>query len=419
MLTHEDNAFLTQTGPGTPMGELWRRFWLPALLPGELPEPDCAPVRIRLLSEELVAFRDSSGRVAFMQNACPHRGASMFFGRNEEDGLRCVYHGWKFDVTGACVDMPNEPAESNFKHKIQATTYPGADWGGLIWVYMGPKHLSPQLPQLQWCILPDNQRYVDKWLQNCNSTQAHEGEIDTSHISFLHRTFEDPGAGPRRNVTSLALAALDGAPQLTVKETEYGFVYGARRTTPDGNYYWRCTQFLLPNYSIIAGGNGGRCWIPMDDEHCWVFAYTCNPQAPMSEDELRPYKTGASGYARKIPGTFHTLMNAGNDYGIDRDMQHTKNFTGIWGVRDQDLAVVESMGGVYDRTKERLGTADTAIIAARRMLIRYARELQQGKEPYAASHGEAYRVRGLGLIDREGDLGALLANHREGMKVTG
>jgi phthalate 4,5-dioxygenase len=172
MLSASDNDLLTQTGPGTPMGNLFRRFWLPALQISELPEPDCAPIRFRILSEDLVAFRDTDGRVAFFANACPHRGASLFFGRNEESGLRCVYHGWKFDHTGACVDMPSEPAESNFKNKVRVQSYPGAEWGGLIWIYMGPPEKQPELPRYEFCLREDTSKFnFYKWAQESNYAQ--------------------------------------------------------------------------------------------------------------------------------------------------------------------------------------------------------------------------------------------------------
>src|SRR2546421_8821889 len=155
MLSKEDNELLTRTGPGTPMGELFRRFWLPALLPSELPTPDCDPIRFRILGEDLIAWRDSNGQPGFVANNCPHRGASLFFGRNEEEGLRCVYHGWKFDVSGACVDMPNEPPDSNFKHKVKATAYSCVEHGGLIWTYMGLLAEPPALPELEFTLVPD------------------------------------------------------------------------------------------------------------------------------------------------------------------------------------------------------------------------------------------------------------------------
>src|SRR5438034_773752 len=160
MLTRTDNDLLSRVGPGTPMGELFRRFWLPAMMPWELPGPDCPPVRVRLLGEDLVAFRDTSGKVGVLAQNCPHRGASLFFGRNEEQGLRCVYHGWKFDHTGACVDMPNEPPESNFKDKIHHVAYPCAERNGVVWAYMGPARPVPALPGFEWNTVPEGHSYV-------------------------------------------------------------------------------------------------------------------------------------------------------------------------------------------------------------------------------------------------------------------
>jgi phthalate 4,5-dioxygenase oxygenase subunit len=187
MLTAADNETITRTGPGTPVGELFRRFWLPALLPSELSHSDSDPLRLRLLGEDLIAFRDTGGRVGILQNNCPHRGASLFFGRNEEAGIRCVYHGWKFDVTGQCVDMPNEPAESDFKHKVRATAYPTREWAGLVWVYMGPSGLEGDLPRFEWAGVPPENRYIGKYLVDANWLQVIEGSIDTAHTAFLHR----------------------------------------------------------------------------------------------------------------------------------------------------------------------------------------------------------------------------------------
>lgn len=412
MLSRVDNELLCRVGPGTPMGELLRRFWVPALMPGELPAPDSPPVRVRLLGEDLVAFRDTNGEIGVVAENCPHRGASLFFGRNEENGLRCVYHGWKFDTSGSCVDMPNEPPESNFKHKVHVTAYSAAEWGGVIWVYMGPPELKPELPQHDWCLVPDNQRYIGKWIQECNFVQCYEGEIDTSHISFLHSGI-DPIEGTGR---FRGLAAKDGAPKLLLKETDYGFVYGARRDTGKGDYYWRVTQFLVPDFSLIPSPKyptGGRCWIPIDDHRTWVLAYVYNPERAITEEELVPYTSGAQAFAGLIPGTFRTKANKENDYLIDREMQKTMNFTGIWGTRNQDTAVVESMGRIMDRTNERLGTADLAVISARRILIRMAKQLQEGIEPYAPSHGEVYRVRALDCVDAESDFDRLLTHYRE------
>ena len=410
MLSATDLKMLTQTGPGTPMGELFRRFWLPAMLPRELPEPDCAPVRLRLLGEDMVAWRNTDGSIGVMQNACPHRGASMFFGRNEENGLRCVYHGWKFDAEGACVDMPNEPAESNFKHKIKAAAYAAAEYGDVIWVYMGPKDLQPELPHLEWALVPQDQRAVHKWFQDCNYAQGMEGDLDTSHVSFLHRVFEPANDRADRRLASNGQAILvaDGSPILTVKETDYGFAYGARRNG-ENEYYWRVTQFLLPGYSMIASADSKRSsgsWLPVDDEHCMGWRFNWDYATPWPADK----RNGTGSYPR-VDEKFRAVGTKENDYQIDRQMQKTFNFTGILNIREQDTAMTETMGAIMDRTREHLGTTDMAIILYRRQMLRLARALQQGVEPFAASHGSVYRVRALDVMDREGEFEPFLHNH--------
>ena len=418
MLSMADTEALCRVGPGTLMGEFFRRFWLPGLLDRELPEADCPPVRFRLLGEDLVVWRNTDGSVGAMQNACPHRGASMFFGRNEENGLRCVYHGWKFDATGQCVDMPNEPAESNFKHKIKAMAYPCAEWGGVIWLYMGPAHLQPELPQMEWCLVPPEHRFVKKWIQDCNYAQALEGEVDSSHISFLHREQLN-----RKETTKAqrGLSATDSAPVLTVQETEYGMTYGARRVAEDGSYYWRVTQLMLPNYSLIPSpersGGGGHCWIPMDDEHTWGWGYMCDAGKPIRAELRAAMEAGKQLVAEVPANSWWPTPNAANDYKIDRELQKYGTFSGIAGIRHQDLAMVESMGAIYDRSREHLGTTDMAVIAIRKILLRLARDLAKGKEPPAASNGELYRLRPIDAVDTEGDFGKLLTKREAEGKI--
>src|SRR5215212_3748263 len=205
MLSKQDNELMTRVGPNTPMGNVMRQYWHPMLLTSELAENDGAPLRVRLLGEDLVAFRDTDGNVGLVAENCPHRGASLFFGRNEESGLRCVYHGWKFDTSGACVDMPNEPPESNFKHKVKITAYPGADWGGVIWIYIGPPELKPELPNFEWCLVPPEQRVVHRWYHECNYAQAMEGDLDTAHVSFLHKLLDGGDANFRRTSSNGAV----------------------------------------------------------------------------------------------------------------------------------------------------------------------------------------------------------------------
>ncbi|HZT06284.1 MAG TPA: Rieske 2Fe-2S domain-containing protein [Chloroflexota bacterium] len=412
MLSTEENALLTRTGPGTPMGELFRRFWLPALLSEELPNSDCPPIRLRLLCEDLVAFRDSTGRVGILGAHCPHRGASLFFGRNEERGLRCVYHGWKFDADGHCVDMPNEPPESNFKDKVHAPSYPTRERAGLIWIYMGPADRRPSLPELEWARVPDDHRLVAKWLQETNYLQGFEGDIDTSHASFLH-TYLDPSQSPGDRTIRPDLKAADRAPKIIVDQTDYGFRYGAKRRVGDGTFNWRITQWLMPTYSLIGFIDfpaNGRCWIPIDDEHTWTFFFHFHPERPLTEKERASFASGRAFPPHLIPGTYRPLRNRENEYMLDRELQRTSTYTGIYGVNDQDRAIQESMGAIYDRTQEHLATADTAVIAARRRLIQAVRDLQRGIEPYPASHGDLYHVRALDAVTNHDDMRALLAD---------
>jgi len=397
MLSREDNELLTQVGPGTPMGELWRRFWIPGLLSSELSGPDCPPIRFRLLGEDLVGFRDTNGNVGVVVENCPHRGASLFFGRNEESGLRCVYHGWKFDVTGSCVDMPNEPPESNFKHKVRVMAYPAMEWGDAIWVYMGPPALRPPLPEFEWCRVPASHRSVGKYFSDASYAQGMEGDVDSAHVSFLHRWL-NPADNPTQE-TRNGLIQDDGAPRLFVRETDYGFMYGARRLLADGTYYWRVTQWLLPCFSLVPNPNfprGGRVYVPVDDKHTVVFSYWYHPERPLRDDDPKIF------LPLMHAGTFQPIMTRENDFMIDREAQRTKTFSGIpFDGVSQDLAIVQSMGHIVNRTRERLGTADVAIIAARRILLRLAKQLRDGMEPFAASHGDLYHVRALDVIDSE------------------
>jgi len=419
MLSNEENEFLCHVGPGTPMGELFRRFWLPAMLPDEVPEPDCPPVRLRLLGEDLVAYRDTTGQVGVLEAHCAHRGASLFFGRNEECGIRCVYHGWKFDATGQCVDMPNEPAESNFKNKIHLTAYPTRERGGVIWVYMGPPDRMPEIPDLEWTLVPDSHRSVSKWIQDTNYMQGYEGDIDSSHSSFLH-SFLDPSKSPNDTTIRSDQKAMDKSPKILVNDTNYGFRYGAKRAIGNNTYNWRITQALLPTYSLIPFLKfpaGGRAWIPVDDEHTMTFYASCHPERPLTDEDQAVRRTGRAFPPELIPGTFRPLRNMENDYLIDRELQRTFNYSGIYGVNDQDRAIQESMGPIQDRSTEHLGTADLAIIAARRGLLKAARDLQQGIEPYAAHHPEVYRVRAMDVNCSLEELDAVVETYGSGLRA--
>src|SRR6266511_1093229 len=270
MLSKEDNELLTRVGPGTPMGQLMREYWIPALLSSELAGADCSPLRVRLLGEDLIAFRDTSGRVVMLRGNCPHRGASLFFGRNEDNGLRCVYHGWKFDVAGRCMEMPNEPPESNFKDKIRAVAYPCEERGGLVWTYMGARATPPPLPDLEPNMLPEEKTVVTMALRECNWLQGLEGDIDTSHLQFLHYGSVPTAAVEAGTFSQYGLD--ERAPRFSVTDTEYGTMYGARRPAEADTYYWRIASFLFPFFTMIPTGLLGhqivaRAWVPLDDDH--------------------------------------------------------------------------------------------------------------------------------------------------------
>ncbi|MBI2761293.1 MAG: Rieske 2Fe-2S domain-containing protein [Chloroflexi bacterium] len=402
MLSQEENKLLTETGPGTPMGDVFRRFWLPALLSSELPSPDSEPVRLTLLSEDLIAFRDTEGRVGVLDRYCLHRGASLFWGRNEDCGLRCVYHGWKYDVTGQCVDMPNEPAESRFKEKIQTTAYPTEERGGVIWVYMGPRGTRAEVPELEWTRVPESHRLVSKRIQECNYLQNVEGEVDSSHVSFLHSTV-DSGSDLSRTGGVGGNLVYDRSPRFNVKTTDYGLMITARRSAGEGGYYWRITPFMMPVYTIIPFEPGVpqtfTAAVPIDDTHIFGFSATWHPDRPLTEEELERHKLGYGAHVRLLPGSFNTLANKANDYLIDREVQRTKTFTGIHGVREQDMAVQsDQWGPITKRWKEHLGTTDLAVIAMRRRLLRTIKNLQQGIEPPEAHNGAAYRVRSAAIV---------------------
>jgi phthalate 4,5-dioxygenase len=409
MLSRDENQVLIETGAGTPAGEYFRRYWLPALLSSELPAPDCPPVRVRIMGEDLIAFRDTQGRAGLLDEFCPHRLASLYWGRNEECGLRCVYHGWKFDVTGACVDMPNEPPEYGFNNKVRTTAYPAEEYGGVIWVYMGSPDQRPTLPKLEWARVPESHRYISKRRQETNYLQAIEGGIDSSHSNFLHASVEAfrlTEAYVEKVKHSNNLRAkyhiLDKSPRFSVKKTDYGLIVAVRRNAEEDTYYWRLTQFLLPSHTIIPYQKGhsihGHCWVPRDDQTCWVWTMSWNPEVPLSQEEWEAIRNESFVHVRVDPVAFRPLRNKDNDYLIDREQQRTTSMTGIHGFAGQDQAIQESMGPVVDRTRERLGTSDTAIIAMRRILLEEIRALQEGHEPYAAHNGDIYWVRSASML---------------------
>ena len=384
MLSREENALLTQVGPGTPMGELMRRYWQPALLSRELPEPDCPPVRVRLLGERLVAFRDTQGRIGLIDEFCAHRGVSLFLGRNEDCGLRCVFHGWKYDAEGQCVDQMNEPVP--FSSKIRLQAYPTVEVGGLIWTYMGPPAKRPSEPRFEWTQAPDSHRYVSKTWEECNWLQALEGGIDTSHAPILHRLLTDDSK--RGGIKPSNPFVRGKAPKLVVDITDYGYQYaGIRPLDGTGDVHIRTYHFVMPFHQIRPSRSesgleldAGHIWVPIDDDNCVVYNWSYCPDGPLTEEDKLERGLG-NGPLHVDQATFRSKANRANDYLIDRTVQRTETFSGIDGINAQDRALQESMGRVVDRSKEHLGPADKAIIQARKLLRQAVKTVEAGGAP--------------------------------------
>ncbi len=382
MITDEQNRFLTQTGRGTPMGDLFRRYWIPAVLAEEVAQTDGDPVRVSLLSERLIAFRDTQGRTGLIDEFCAHRGVSLWFGRNEDSGLRCPYHGWKYDVNGQCVSVPSEPATSRYCEKVKLASYPCVELGGVIWTYMGPPQSVPPPPAFEWTALASEQRFLSKRWQESNYLQALEGGIDSSHVSFLHRG--DLNSDPLHANTQGAKYARSTNTVFDIFESASGLVIGARRDADPGFHYWRITQWMMPWYTLIPPYRGqalnGHFWVPMDDDNCMAWTVTFHPTRALSERELELMRSGAGVHCDLIPGTFRPTANRDNHYGMDREAQRTgRYYSGIKGIAIQDASLQESMGPVVDRSKEHLVSTDNAIIKARMRLRKAALGLASGE----------------------------------------
>ncbi len=420
MLSASDNEMLIRTNAGTPMGDYFRQYWVPVLLSREVPEPDSPPVRVRIMGEDLLAFRDSEGKVGLIEPRCPHRGANLFFGRNEKCGIRCSYHGWKFNTDGECMDAPTINLDDNYekiRSRIRILAYPVREWGDFLWAYMGPKTDElPKLPMMEFALLPESHRFVSKKYQDCNWAQAAEGGLDTAHFSFLHipiaASEEDFKAKTSRVTKGYSANSMgsdhirwmvnDSRPRFTIAKHDVGLVLGASRHADNGHLYWRIAQFLLPNHGYTpSAAKGetyhGQTWVPIDDEKCWVYVYSWNPERPLLPEEVESYKRGAAVYA-EVDEHYVPVRNRGNDYMIDRAVQKTENFTGIKGISEQDACIQDSQGRIADRTREILGPTDAGVVQFRRLMLEGARDLQKGKRPVPAVNAEGYRVRAGGVV---------------------
>ncbi|MYB40564.1 Rieske 2Fe-2S domain-containing protein [Candidatus Saccharibacteria bacterium] len=407
MLTAEDNNRLTGVSAGTPVGELMRRYWHPVLLSTELPNPDCPPVRVRLLGEDFVAFRDTSGQLGIVESRCPHRKVELYFGRNEECGLRCIFHGWKFDVNGNCVDMPNttEAAAERMKPRAAIKALEVVESNGAIWArFRAPEGeaLSEGLSQFPFIGLPDSHVHVSKFLQKTNWAHPLEGAIDTSHFTFLH----GPVVAPERHENEspqqarFRWIAEDGAPKMHLINHDAGMAIGAARSADGEGSYWRITQFLMPNmvltpHAFPGETNFGGTWTPVDDENTWVFNYAYNLQRPLTDQERDDYQSGRRGGIPATDENFYPLANPSNEFMLDREFQASGepfSFSGVKGVKEQDSVVQYSQGTIHDRTNELLVQTDRAVVYFRRHILEAAQALADGEIPASLKCADVFRV---------------------------
>lgn len=389
MLTREQNKKLTDVGAGTPMGSMMRRYWIPAGFSSQAAEPDGPPHRVRILGEHLLLFRNSDGDLGLIGEFCPHRLASLYFGRNEENGIRCVYHGLKFDVNGACVDVPCVPQTETqqietVKHELRVTSYPCIERAGIIWTYMGPEGTEPAFPELEWTMVPGDHRYTTRHIQHCNWLQALEGGFDAPHLTFLHR---GPKASPGRDIVPSFYE---------VMATEFGFVVATGRDTGKPDIMWNLNIMLMPFHKIISVNPfAAHMWVPMDDENTMLYSVDFNPVRPLNSEEIANVEGGEWIHTENQPGTDIAIRNKDNDYLIDRALQASgKSFTGIKGFGTQDCAIQESMGPIVDRSGEYLLMGDAAIVKLRRLLLEALDSHVAGK-PVMGLDPASYRVRSL------------------------
>ena len=377
------------------MGELFRRFWTPVATSDEFPTAGGAPVRVNVLGEKLVGFRDTEGAIGLLDAYCPHRRANLFWGRNEQGGLRCVYHGWKFDRSGQCTDLPNCPEGPTLKNKVKQRAYPVIERGGLVWAYLGPAELQPEFPAYESFEVPASHRIVTKIVSEGNYFQMLEGDVDSSHVSFLHSKLDgDRLAGSRVDLAVFK----DKSPRWSTSDTDYGMMLSAQRDADDEHFHWRVNQWLMPYVTLVAGPPTAailtQVRVPIDDTSSLHFRVFAHPHRPLTEQEHETFGNGVI-IPERIPGTFFLKEDASNDYLIDRAAQQTTNYTGIKSIVAQDLAVTQDQGGglIADRSREYLTSSDKAIIALRKRLLTAAKALRDGTEPAEPQRPRSYGVR--------------------------
>lgn len=403
MLTRENNEMLTRVGPGTPMGDLFRRFWFPILLADELPEPDCQPKRVKAFGEFFVAFRDSDGNLGLLDARCPHRGIDLSLGFAEERGLRCVQCFWKFDVRGKVMDLPLEPEDSPLWQEANAPAFQIREYGGLIWAYIGPQDDIPDLPEFEWTRVTPEQRHLSRFLVECNFMQGVEGGLDAGRVEALRK----------------AGLLTDGDPlgeqvehRVQAKQTDYGLLVGTALGEEDApTEEVQVTHWLMPFYTTAPADENGVfdavAWVPVDDESTIAFAVTYDPKGALAEDVRQEIRDGKRVHPQLAEGGVRRKRNKENAY-VEDGKQRPSDFASRFDNQfEMIIACQESMGTIVDRTQEHLGDNDAAVTAARQKLLDAAVDLMEGSVPVVVHKGEAYRVRSYAArLEREADLEA-------------
>jgi phthalate 4,5-dioxygenase oxygenase subunit len=427
MLRCDDNELLVRVGPGTAMGQLMRLYWIPFLQSGAV-AADGQPYRVRLLGEDLVAFRDSQGQVGLLDHACPHRGAPMVYGRNEEGGLRCVYHGWKFSVDGRCTEMPAEGPDTPMLRKMRIKSYPVRERNGVLWAYMGPDAPPPQLPAMEWNMVPAENVHISIRIQECNWLQALEGEIDSAHAAILHGRADAGGS------ISQWKQAADLAPKFEVVQHDAGLNIASRRKLDAEHDYVRVNQFLMPFWTLVPPFTqypdlSGHAWVPMDDEHTLCLMFSYHPSQPLPNKTRELFEGSHDGREtghtslqacekRAICQPYHTYWskyNRANAYGFDAALMSRYN-AGLPGLWVQDAACQSGVSAIYDRSREHLGTSDTGVVRTRRRLLDAVHQLQEhGRRPSSTTSPEQFAVRAISITVPAG--ADWLARGREPMRA--
>jgi phthalate 4,5-dioxygenase len=404
----EEHDLITRVSGDAPLGQMMRRYWLPALWSEEVAERDGTPIRVRMLGSNLVAFRDSAGQVGLLDEACPHRLASLALGRNEEGGLRCIYHGWKFNIRGRCVEMPTEPAGHGFAERMRTGSYAVREAGGIVWAYLGPPQLEPAFPAYDWTALPREQISHLKFVENANYLQMAEGAIDSAHTRFLHRgSLQISPDGGRDEELKRNALSLDLAPRLETADTTYGFRYVAIRKPnqdPDKRKYVKITRYVFPTTAVTSRPMDEtfpaltQIFVPMDDERTMHYSiFHSLDGKPLQEEAMRRRQRLEPGV--DLDAQFRHRNSSANWWHQDRVAMKAGDWTGIAGLMNQDVACQESMGPIVDHANERLGTSDVAIIKLRRRMLESVKRFIDGSPPIGLQDPVEYeRLRSVSQI---------------------